>query len=790
MSMAVLVGCTADDAVEPDLRLTITVSDDAGVPLGRFMAIVDPAPKPVIRVDCSPGGEMPPGAECGSGRVVLTVPTVEGIGLTVKAFGYRTARSTVTFDPGGFPDVRADVFLEALPTPEATSDFRTGYEEGSGLQDFLAMAYPGGDDLGPSHVVKFFLEGLDGEPVAWFQNTRRHPLHYDFVNRVLQRPVSRSEFEQATYRGADRTQMAGSLILRPDTEVALDGRPTRGIVTVEWFPSDDLTPALAARAFLILEERMPFLGLSGGEGRLVYIPAGSVQEGQAFEAGRDLAAAGVTWIPRDVLFAGITEQRLNPAVSFGTLRRLTPDELETAAVSYSDIVLLTRLPNDLPLVGGTITEELQTPLAHVNVAALARGTPNLALVGASEDPRVKPFIGRRVRFEVTRTGFTLTEATPGEVDAFWRERLDRPLRVPESDLDRAGLPDFDELGFDDAVAVGVKAANLAEMRDVIPDLVPGGFAVPFRHYQQFVTTASTNDPSCEEAAADCGADSDTCKRVLAFCMGPGGIGGETLQGLILRLLADTEARTDSAYRGALLDAVRNLFCLLPMDPGFAASLDDRARDMFGSTPLRLRSSSNAEDLRDFNGAGLYESVGAALGTDRLPSRRICLVWGSLWSWKAFEERSFWNVDHGAVRMAVAVHRSFPDEQANGVLITRNISDPFTYGMYVNVQKGEMPVTNPKGGAVPEVFVIVPGPDGVQVARQRFSSLSPGVPLLSGSEVAALFKASDSVLRRFAPLYSTPGRTLDLDIEFKFHGPERDLILKQARPYRTTEAEGP
>jgi hypothetical protein len=73
---------------------------------------------------------------------------------------------------------------------------------------------------------------------------------------------------------------------------------------------------------------------------------------------------------------------------------------------------------------------------------------------------------------------------------------------------------------------------------------------------------------------------------------------------------------------------------------------------------------------------------------------------------------------------------------------------------------------------------------VQVARQRFSSLSPAEPLLSDAETGALALAASSVQSHFAPLYGVDASILTLDLEFKFRGPERSLLIKQARPYAT------
>ena len=134
-------------------------------------------------------------------------------------------------------------------------------------------------------------------------------------------------------------------------------------------------------------------------------------------------------------------------------------------------------------------------------------------------------------------------------------------------------------------------------------------------------------------------------------------------------------------------------------------------------------------------------------------------------------------------MGVAVHPAFPDERANGVIVTRNLSDPTVAGFYVNVQAGEVPVTNPADGSTPEVFVIVERPGGgVQVVRQRLSSLSPAAPLMTDAEVQALYTAAWRVQQHFAPLYEVDPDGFALDLEFKLHGPERKLVIKQARPY--------
>ena len=154
------------------------------------------------------------------------------------------------------------------------------------------------------------------------------------------------------------------------------------------------------------------------------------------------------------------------------------------------------------------------------------------------------------------------------------------------------------------------------------------------------------------------------------------------------------------------------------------------------------------------------------------------------NWRAFEERSFWNIDHPATLMGVAVNQAFENEAANGVLITQNIADPTTAGMYVNVQVGEISVTNPDGDALPEIFSIIPGmsPGTVQAARLAYSSLSPLSPIMTDGEVQALYDNAIIVQNHFADLLGAFPSTLALDLEFKLTGDDRDLVIKQARPY--------
>jgi len=133
-------------------------------------------------------------------------------------------------------------------------------------------------------------------------------------------------------------------------------------------------------------------------------------------------------------------------------------------------------------------------------------------------------------------------------------------------------------------------------------------------------------------------------------------------------------------------------------------------------------------------------------------------------------------------MGVAVHPSYRDEAANGVLITQSIVNPDVQGFYVNIQRGEHAVTNPEGGMLPEVLTLVPTAGGVAVLRDRFSSMSPQQPLLSDAELENLFRQARRVHTHFVQLYGRDPGTFALELEFKVLGESRSLAIKQARPF--------
>jgi len=233
----------------------------------------------------------------------------------------------------------------------------------------------------------------------------------------------------------------------------------------------------------------------------------------------------------------------------------------------------------------------------------------------------------------------------------------------------------------------------------------------------------------------------------------------------------------------------------PVEPGLLAAVADEIRGRFGAGKrVRLRSSSNTEDLPGFTGAGLYTSVSAAVedpDPDLDVAAGLRTVWASLWTPRAYDEREEALVDHAASAMGVLIEPAFTNERANGVAISRNILDPI-YGdaSYFNAQAGEASVTNPAPGVTSEQGTFESG----QPPRVQYTSRSSLVDghVVTTDELTTLMCALGAIHNHFrARLDPTrANRWFAMDIEWKLVGPERQLVIKQARPYSFGRADVP
>ncbi|MEC8482956.1 MAG: PEP/pyruvate-binding domain-containing protein, partial [Pseudomonadota bacterium] len=259
---------------------------------------------------------------------------------------------------------------------------------------------------------------------------------------------------------------------------------------------------------------------------------------------------------------------LNEAVSFGKLVFLSEQEQPNP----NDIVIAQTLPNTMPRVAGVITSIRQTPLSHVNLRAVQDNVPNSYIANVLTSKTILALIGQYVRYEVTSEGYSLRAASLDEVTDYFTSRLSKKEVELQPDLSRTEILPLDSLSFNDAKSIGVKAANLAELRRVgLPDgTIPDGFAVPFCFYDAFMRFNGFY------------ADVDA-------------------------LMADEALKKDPER----LQKALTVFQKRIKRATFPEELMNKLAEVQASFPagqsMRTRSSTNNEDLEGFSGAGLYDS---------------------------------------------------------------------------------------------------------------------------------------------------------------------------------------
>ena len=587
---------------------------------------------------------------------------------------------------------------------------------------------------------KLLILGVDtAAPQLYFLNTNTFPYHWVFATDGLGLPISNQAFNAITYFRDDRSNLAGTIIANDRFEP--EGGGEAGLYALEFWPTDPVRARHVALAYDLVRAAMPFAG-----DRLAYHPAGETQEALFEEDAPLLRELGVRSISTAELFANVAYVALNPGEGFGVLTAIDPTTARPATIR--DVALFTTLPNDLGHVAGVISATPQTPLSHINLKAKQNDTPNAYLRGAATHAKIAPLLGQVVRYEVRADDLALEPATPEEVTA-WLERI-RPQqpRTPPRDLTATEIRDLDELGHADVQRVGAKAANVAELRKMLPaGTAPDGYAIPFAFYDRFMRDGGFY------------ADAD-------------------------EIICDEALRADPVAREQALDKLRKKMKKAELAQQPAAAISALQAKFAEGTPIRCRSSTNNEDLEGFNGAGLYDSFTHRPDEGDL-SKTVKQVWASLWNLRAYDERDFHRIDHLAAAMGVLVHPNFDDELANGVAVTKNPYDPVWPGFYVNVQVGESLVTNPDPNATPdELLISAIGEQGEYETQYiRRSTLTPDrKPVMTREQVAGLTGVLETIQARFKQVYDKADDDgFAMDVEFKVDAAGK-LAVKQARPW--------
>ncbi|HWU86819.1 MAG TPA: PEP/pyruvate-binding domain-containing protein, partial [Kofleriaceae bacterium] len=304
----------------------------------------------------------------------------------------------------------------------------------------------------------------------------------------------------------------------------------------------------------------------------------------------------------------------------------------------------------------------------------------------------------------------------------------------------------------DANIWGTKAANLGEI--VTANLrgvnVPEGFGVPIYYYAQHM------------------------KR-------------NGLEVKVEALLREPRFKTDAVWRKQALEELREAIKAAPMDPVALDAIYKRVRVRLGGKGVFVRSSTNAEDLPGFNGAGLYDTVPNVVGKKAI-GEAIKVVWASVWTLRAVDEREAFGIDHRQVFGAVLIQVGV-DATAAGVLVTKNLYDPTDANSFTINAKWGLGMRVVEGQRIPEQIIFDPTNDGTKIISRaddpvmlRFDDkggiVEVKVPAGAGVILTeARAKRLAEQVKRFIPVFA---HGKPLDVEWVLEGEKFWTV--QARPF--------
>ena len=619
--------------------------------------------------------------------------------------------------------------------------------------DFTTLAsQPLDATLPGSKSVKVIVDQLGGDAL-YFMNTVRYEIHYEFASTHLSGgtlPVvgSLADFNSTQYFAPDRRFLLGAVTYyeQPDKWV------------LELSPYDTASAELITKLFLATKHAAYF------GPALAFHPTSEALSTVAATLG-----AEVPVITTDELYAGTDYQPLSLGTAYGYVHFTTAEALEEEFLSPRTIVVLDEAPNDISVVQGLITQEFQTPLSHVNVLSRNRRTPNMGLRGALANTTLTGLDGQLVRFEVTADAWSMAPATLPEAQAWWDAHAPEPVTLPTADLLTTAFVDLDDVTPDptgpqtmrdvllEAVKTfGGKAAHYSILLRTTDVPIKPGFAVPMAWYFRFMT------------------DNGFFARVDA-------------------LLADPTFVGDQATRNTALAQLRADILTAPFPAGFDALLTAKAAEYPTANKLRFRTSSNSEDLDGFPCAGCYNSYTGLRSDVEAMKTAIRKVYADVWTFRTFEERSYYRVDHDSVGMALLVHENFEAEEANGVAVTANPFDSsgLDPAFYINVQRGgDVEVVAPPPGFTSDQILYYFSQPNQPASYLTHSNIIPsGTTVLTRAQLYALGKAMAAIHTRFSPAYGPASGNngwYAMDIEFKYDDQATPgtptLYVKQARPY--------
>jgi hypothetical protein len=528
----------------------------------------------------------------------------------------------------------------------------------------------------------------NSSPKLHLYDTKVYQGHSEFVARGLGRKIRFANFKKLSKESKIREYM-------PFFLYDLTGKPFKNkLGTFNWairlenYNYDD-KPGHLAEEILKLTKMVSELDKSfSGKGLIVLTEGDNNPLGVA-KLGKILAKSSESFTTLNQLIKHVGGKKmdvLNAGTAYGLLK-LVKNEKELDLLLPTDIALLNYVPVHIPPVAGILSLKPQTPLSHVNLLAKNRGTFNAYVTDIYALPGLKALVGKYVKLSNVGDKVVVEKTTQKIAEENQKSAVSKTVVIPEIKQDMPEILSLTKENekFISTSYIGAKAANYYLLLKALPDMTRPAYAIGFKGYFETIK-------------------------------------GEP-ETMIQSFLKD-KAKFSKAEKAKVLDKIRNS---IQKSNSLPSTIIPSIRKILEKYPaksrIRLRSSTNNEDLPEFNGAGLYESKGFnKKDSDEKLKEKLLAVYSSLWSDRAFEEREFFGIDHLKVGMSILIQEAFQKEAANGVIVT-TLTSTGKVQIIVNSQSGEHSVTNPEENILSESFLLNPESGAIEKTYSE-SSLSP------------------------------------------------------------------
>lgn len=612
-----------------------------------------------------------------------------------------------------------------------------------------------------------------------FINNDKYVFHADYIAEEIQgvpRATVRAridDFNKQVYLSPTRPYFLGILSLH-----ARHGQAAERFFALETVEVDNMDREMLLTFFNVvkahLDATLP----------LVLKPANHAQES-------DVATIDPVELPRMYnyeLFATKDYVALNAGEATGRLRTFTEESYKREAhtLKWYDIVVMDRVPDNIPRVSGIINSQHTTPLSHTNVLASGWQIPNAVQLGVVELVKTRGLDGQWVKYVVdAKADAVSVEAAERPADACEKPRWSvQQIRLEEPETRGSAILPLAALRMTDRFRYGTKAANLGELVHLL-DL---GSTRLTGYYRVARPPRSNLLPYLAEYI---GAPNDTTLPEKAWAFLKAAV--EVPRGIAIPFSVQQEFLESSPKIQQAIGKLKmalelnakevDSLCLLLQQLIRTTRMSDKLRDhidekigehLSGVRSFVVRSSSNAEDLKDFSAAGIYESINHVTTADKI-FESIKEVWSSLVSPRSVRLRQDVGISLDDSYMGVVVQEEVQSDMG-GVMVTTNpmnMAQDFR-NVYVNASdKSAIEVVT--GETLPFQYLF----NTVEGGGRTLSIGSAKQDLDSGKKarMQKLAFCGRLLQSHFSQDYtfSTPA-----DIEWAAHG-DRIFIL-QLRPY--------